>query len=464
MGCSKSKALDVELIVPNEPAPQKDAGVVEQASLDRSGAPTDNVMDKKAIAPAIVIEIADSEAAIEDSDQPKQSNAATDGGASPDSAQTMNDIVKAAKTACRLEIERFSVFDAEKVLMDAVASLDLENGPGSEEQRKAFETLRQSEEYIEVLAQLRDYEQRVEFAMQRLDAAGGSEWKLAGKHSTDFKALGMTLSPEADAALNPEDRFFLVYWRMLDGRIEIQITVVLPTRPSNMPEQFSQLTACVSQLCENEFIPNWNPVVPTPPANLQPRAPFFNVWSVLDKFIVWKKAHIQVERMFFNPETGAFLHVAKDMPQDHDLWRQHPPPSSHALDPDTLDFSVVVLPQEHTTFMQFSLVQSMKSPPPQWVVKMFMEWVVPTSGLRAMARLMPSLKVGTAQRAVIDEDRYGVYALAARLNDTAVRLDRERNDGVKLNASNKPPPELVSRRARSLTKFEDKIGCGTGAQ
>lgn len=375
-----------------------------------------------------------------------------------DTTTKLEEYFNAATKACREKLAGGSIFEAEKILMDSLASFDIDTLAPEVRRAKLeeySERLRQTNEYSETLALLRSYEEGVAFAVETVDPAAG--WLLAAEVPVDYPALGMELSPEADVAITKDIRVINIYWRKCpSGRIEVRIAVILPTRPANVKQTLSCLHAWIAMNAETELFSTWHPIVAgNGPIELEARGNHFNLWHLCVKIMFLKLVSLQKERMLFNHETGSHVLLVNDLPETDPLWEKHPPPKGFKQDPDCSDLTAAFICQEHTCFMAVGIATEFKSPPPTWIVKLMIEWVIPEMVRRLLKSSMRCLKEDGAYFPIITADKDGLYAETARLVDAAPEHDRSR-DGSNVVYSPKkfPPPESLSSRARSLTKLE----------
>lgn len=347
-----------------------------------------------------------------------------------------------------------SLFDAEKVLMEAITAISLE--AACEERQQAFDALRHSEEYSQTLAKLIFFEERTKRVMEKADLTDKT-WKVAAIIPVDYKALGMELTPEGDKALTKEDRFMNMYWRKIGDQAEVRMQCMIPTRLANIPPAESVLTAWVALNSETELFDQWHPIIAGKgPIELVPRGPYYNLWHTCTKIMMMKMVALQEQRMFFNSDSGGHLLLTDDLPEDAPEWKQFPPPKSFKLDPDCVKISTVTLPQENATFMSVHLEVDFKSPPPAWLLKMIMEWVLPEICRRLLKASIKTVKPGGLWRPDIENDRNGLYKVCREHADKAEELSRQR--GHLYSTRDPPPVEMLYGRTQSLTNFETEGG------
>ena len=168
--------------------------------------------------------------------------------------------VRQAITTARSLIDHDDVFGAERVLLDAVG--EIRNAGATLGQlfvRPLLVCLRASDEYRETLCLLRMYERAVTTVLGGCDDASDTDWKIAAEVPVDYPKLGMTLSTAQEDALPKEDRLAKIYWRMPDGKLEVRISMAVPTVPAN--SQKSLLTAWCALQEETFLYHTWHPIV-----------------------------------------------------------------------------------------------------------------------------------------------------------------------------------------------------------
>lgn len=367
---------------------------------------------------------------------------------------SLEDIVQTAIRSCQ-DRSMLQLFDAEKILMDAIEAIDLTNPSGRNERLVALDILRRSSSYRDVLARLQAYEDRICFALQSDDEIGeGEEWKEAASVPIDYKALGMELSPEADKAVSKEDRTIGIYIRTVQGKTHLRIRMLLPLKLVNIDQSISVVEIWNALLAEFQLWHTYHPlVVGNGPVELTPKSPYYSMLQILFKVLIFKIAAVNEVYTMFNFDSGAEMFVMEDLRPDSPVRAQYPPPTGYRMGNDVIQSTTIMIPQQHTLFGTTVMVMEFEKPPPQWALSWFCSWCMPELVRRMFRSGVKSVSGDGPHRTAIREDATGLYAAVNRFVNNAVERDVLTRTAP-YTPRNPPKAEVIASRARSLTKFD----------
>lgn len=473
MGCcqSSSSNVPVDASGPRDPAPptaEPDAGVVAEgchvntviaSNLEAIAESRDDAIFVENDAPLVATSEADEGVAQHTSVEIEaaQKEEAAERRLSEVNAEASADaerVVEVARSGCREAIGRGDIFGAERRLSEAVRALGA-GGEGCEFRTTALERLRTSEEYRKALGQIISYEQAVARVLDSSDD-GDESWTLAAEVPVEYKSLEVELSPECNAALPKESRVIRVYWRLTEGRLEIRIAAVLPTMPANTTD--STLVGWVAMNLETDLYHTWHPVVyGNGPAVVEKWSTHHSLCRVMLKILWLKMVQLQEQYVFHNFESGAHVLLIEDLPLEHDMWQKHPAPDKFQANPDPATMSVVLLPQELTSFVGVHLVSVMHTPPPSMILKLLVSWVFPEVVRRVLRAGARCLAGSGPHASLIQQDATGLYGEARRLVIRARELDAARKTAVSFTPNCLPSVRDVIVRSWSLRDFEAEV-------
>lgn len=367
----------------------------------------------------------------------------------------LEEIVQTAMITCQ-DRSRVQLFDAERILMDAIDAIDVNNPVGRNERIAALDKLRASQSYQDVLSRLRHFEEVVKFSLQDEDATGAEEWKLAASVPVDYKGLGIELSPEADVAIAKEDRTIGIYFRVVEGKTHVRLRLVVPLKPANIDQSISVLTVWNALIAEFPLWHTFHPIVAgNGPVELTPQSPYYNLIHVLLKVFWLKPAQVQEVHTMFNFDSGVELLSLEDLPPGAPVKAQHPPPQGFVLTEDVIKTFNLIIPQRHTCFFNTTIVMDFKKPPPQWIMSWFLSWVMPEIVRRMFKTGVKSvLSRDAPHMTAIQKDASGLYSVISRLVDNAAEREAQVSSAP-YSPRNPPCAEVIAARARSLIKYEE---------